>query len=57
MKKYYQKYGYRDNPYYPPYHYMTMTRCEDCGELYEADKKHVCRKENSYPWDMEEEGE
>jgi hypothetical protein len=55
MKQYYKGYGYRDNPNYPPYHCMTLTRCEDCGELFEASDKHICKKKNSYPWDMAEE--
>jgi len=34
-----------------PYgHQFTVCRCEKCGEGYEADRKHVCRKENSYPF-------
>lgn len=55
MKQYYQGAGVRDNPKYPIGHCMTLTKCDECGELYEADKAHVCRKKNSYPW--EEEGE
>lgn len=27
----------------------TMCLCERCGEYYEADREHVCRKRNSYP--------
>jgi len=27
----------------------TFCLCEKCGESYEADRKHVCRKKNSYP--------
>lgn len=27
----------------------TFTQCEKCGEFYEADREHVCRKRNSYP--------
>ena len=33
---------------------MTLTRCEDCGELFEASDAHVCKKKNSYPLDMTE---
>ena len=28
---------------------FTACKCEKCGELYEADRKHICRLENSYP--------
>ena len=27
----------------------TFCMCEKCGEGYEADLEHVCRKKNSYP--------
>ena len=27
----------------------TMCICEECGEAYEADREHICRKVNSYP--------
>jgi len=27
----------------------TFCLCEKCGESYEADREHVCRKKNSYP--------
>lgn len=27
----------------------TFCLCEKCGEGYEADREHVCRKRNSYP--------
>ena len=27
----------------------TFCMCEKCGESYEADREHVCRKKNSYP--------
>ena len=27
----------------------TFCLCEKCGEGYEADREHVCRKKNSYP--------
>lgn len=39
----------RDNPKYPPWHCFTACKCEKCGELYEADREHICRKKNSYP--------
>lgn len=39
----------RDNPNYPPGHCMTITKCEKCGEGYEADKEHICMKKNSWP--------
>lgn len=55
MKQFYQGAGVRDNPKYPIGHCMTLIKCDECGELYEADKAHVCRKKNSYPW--EEEGD
>lgn len=53
MKQFYREHGWRDNPFYPPYHCMTLTRCEKCGEMFEASDEHICRKKNSYPWDME----
>lgn len=27
---------------------FTAMQCEKCGEFYEADREHVCRKKNSY---------
>ena len=51
----YGKRGSRMNPDYPPYHCFTVCRCDKCGEDYEADRKHVCKIENSYP--VESEGE
>lgn len=39
----------RDNPKYPPWHCMTLTLCEKCGEYFEASLDHICRKKNSYP--------
>ncbi|MCH5199003.1 MAG: hypothetical protein J1E34_08865 [Oscillospiraceae bacterium] len=45
----------RDNPNYPPGHCFTVTKCEKCGEGYEADKEHICRKKNSWP-NKDEEG-
>lgn len=35
----------------------TMCLCEKCGEAYEADRAHVCRKENSYPYRFEEDND
>ena len=32
----------------------TMCLCEKCGEAYEADREHICRKKNSYPAKREE---
>ncbi len=46
-----RKYGKRDNPDYDPGHCFTAVRCEKCGEYYEADRHHVCRKKNSWPFD------
>lgn len=42
-------YDYRDNPDYPAGHCFTVTKCEKCGEYYEASYEHACRKKNSYP--------
>ena len=39
----------RDNPNYPPWHCFTAMICEKCGEMYEADREHICKKKNSYP--------
>lgn len=47
----------RDNPNYPPWHCFTVTECDKCGEMYEADKPHVCKKKNSYPVDESQETE
>ena len=55
MKQFYEGFGYRLNPVYPVDYQGTFTRCEKCGESYEADREHVCRWKNSYPWDMKEE--
>jgi len=54
-KHYYGKHGSRMNPNYPPFHCFTVCKCEKCGEMFEADKKHICKKQNSYP--SESEGE
>jgi len=27
----------------------TFCLCEECGEMYEADREHICKKKNSYP--------
>ena len=34
----------------------TMCICEKCGEAYEPDREHVCRKVNSYPVSREVKG-
>lgn len=47
----------RENPDYPLVHCFMLTKCEKCGEWYEAappmwrgkDWTHVCKKRNSYP--------
>jgi len=39
----------RDNPKYPPGHCFCVCLCDRCGEFYEADQEHICRKKNSYP--------
>ena len=39
----------RDNPNRPPWHCFTACECKKCGELYEADREHICKKKNSYP--------
>lgn len=39
----------RDNPKYPSGHCFTVTKCEKCGEMFEAAYEHVCRKKNSWP--------
>lgn len=41
----------RLNPAYGINHCMTLTKCEKCKELYEADREHICELENSYPED------
>lgn len=28
---------------------FTVCICDKCGEAYEPDREHVCRKKNSYP--------
>lgn len=28
---------------------FTARLCPKCNEYYEADRKHICRKKNSYP--------
>ena len=30
----------------------TMCICEKCGEAYEADREHICRRKNSYPMEV-----
>ena len=39
----------RLNPAYDAGHCFTVTKCDKCGEWYEADKEHKCREQNSYP--------
>lgn len=39
----------RLNPVYDATQYFTVTKCNNCGEYYEADKEHICRFQNSYP--------
>lgn len=47
--------GGRDNPLYDPDHCFTVTQCDECGEFYEADKPHVCRRRNSWPFQADDE--
>lgn len=54
-KHYYGKYGSRMNPNYPPHQCFTVVQCKECGEYFEADRRHICKTENSYP--VESEGE
>lgn len=30
---------------------FTAMKCENCGEFYEGDRSHICKKVNSYPMD------
>lgn len=39
----------RLNPDYDVGHCFTVMTCKKCGELFEADKEHICRYQNSYP--------
>ena len=32
-----------------PWDVFTCVECEKCGEYYEADREHICKKVNSYP--------
>lgn len=48
--------GGRDNPPYDSGHAFAVVRCERCGEFYEADKPHICRKRNSWPFWFDDEG-
>lgn len=32
-----------------PWEQFTVCICDKCGEAYEPDREHVCRKKNSYP--------
>ena len=34
---------------------FTACLCPKCNEYYEADRKHVCRRRNSYPMQVTEE--
>ena len=43
------KVEYRVNPDYPSWHCFTVTECQKCGELFEADREHICKEQNSYP--------
>lgn len=39
----------RNNRNFPSGHFKKITCfCEKCGEGFEADKEHICRKKNSY---------
>ena len=40
---------YRDNPPVNEPRIFTAMTCEKCGEMYEADRIHICGKRNSYP--------
>lgn len=51
------KFESRMNPNYPPFHCFTVCRCKECGEDFEADRKHICKKQNSYPIIEESKGE
>ena len=33
---------------------FTAMLCKKCNEFYEADRKHICRKKNSYPMNVDE---
>ena len=39
----------RYNPQRQPGDCYCLTECTECGEFYEADKEHICKKKNSYP--------
>ena len=32
-----------------PWDQFTVCICDKCGEAYEPDREHICRKKNSYP--------
>lgn len=36
---------------------FTAMLCPKCKEFYEADRKHICRKKNSYPMAIPEDEE
>ena len=40
-----------------PYDVFTARLCPKCNEFYETDRKHICRKKNSYPIEIPEEFE
>lgn len=32
-----------------PWEQFTVCICDKCGEAFEPDREHICRKKNSYP--------
>ena len=44
----------RDNPKYSSEQQITLALCNLCGEAFEADREHICKKKNSYPQFSEE---
>ena len=32
-----------------PWDQFTVCICDKCGEAFEPDREHICRKKNSYP--------
>lgn len=57
VKQDFGKKGSRMNPNYEPPHVFTVCKCEICGEYYEADRLHICKTQNSYPYIEESEEE
>lgn len=57
IKQDFGKKGSRMNPKYEPPHVFTVIKCDICGEYYEADRLHLCRTQNSYPYIEESEEE